>query len=419
MNDSRQWSRLDNAAKIFPPTTTIRDSKVFRAVCELYEEVDGDVLQRALDKTMILFPHYSSILKKGLFWFYFEKSTLKPIVQKEEKPPCRPIYDGDKKGLLFNITYYKCRINLEIYHALSDGTGAFQFMKALVSYYIDEKYEQGGESNGHTVDDDASDWQRNNDSFSKYYKKSPKPKEKEEAAYQQRGEIFPEFRVGVIEGLMSVNEIRNLSATYNATVSEYLTAVLIMAIHDGMSYSDEKKPVVISVPVNLRRFFPSESARNYFGLINIAHNFRTQGGFFDDILESVKKSYHEQLKPEAIAAKTNALVTIEQNLLTKIIPLIIKIPSLRFANLRKARCMTMTFSNVGKIVMHERFSKYIRLFDLFNRSKKNQICVCSYLDKMVINFASPFINSDVQRCFFRELAQHDIRIEVTTNLYEV
>ena len=34
------WSRLDNAAKIFPPTSSARDTKVFRLACTLTQPVE-------------------------------------------------------------------------------------------------------------------------------------------------------------------------------------------------------------------------------------------------------------------------------------------------------------------------------------------------------------------------------------------
>lgn len=45
---SLKWSRLDNAAKIFPSTSSKQDPKVFRFACELCEPVDPEVLRRAL-----------------------------------------------------------------------------------------------------------------------------------------------------------------------------------------------------------------------------------------------------------------------------------------------------------------------------------------------------------------------------------
>ena len=111
-----RWSRLDNAAKIFPSTSSKKDPKVFRFSCELTEPVDGQTLQFALDQAMEKFPFYRSVLKKGLFWYYFEDSTRRPVVQPEELPPCAPIYSADRKGLLFRVSFFERRINLEVYH---------------------------------------------------------------------------------------------------------------------------------------------------------------------------------------------------------------------------------------------------------------------------------------------------------------
>ena len=420
---SRQWARLDNAAKIFPPTTSVRDAKVFRFVCELYEPVDSEILRHALDKTVKRFPHYRCVIKKGLFWYYFEQSPLMPVVREEYKPPCSTIYDVDKKKLLFEVTYYKCRINLEVFHALSDGAGAMQFLQTLVLYYFAEKYAEEIDPEVGASIHNASESQKNTDSFSKYYKKSNHHGNNRAkigpAAYQHKGEILPEFRVGVIEGIASAEEIRTLAAEHGATLTEFMTAVFIKAIHEGMSYSEERKPVVISIPVNLRRFFPSESARNFFGLISVSHQFRSGGDSFEDIMKSVQTCYREQLKKEKLAEKVNSLIGIEQNFAAKIVPLALKNPGMRFAHWLRARTFTATLSNIGRVTIPEQFEKHVRLFDLLNRTRKMQLCLCTYQDKLMITFTAPFINTDVQRCFFRELTGHGIKMEVTTNRYEV
>lgn len=113
-----KWSRLDNAAKIFPSTSSKKDPKVFRFSCELTEPVDGQTLQFALDQTMEKFPFYRSVLKRGLFWYYFEDSTRRPVVQPEGLPPCAPVYSADRKGLLFRVSFFERRINLEVYMPL-------------------------------------------------------------------------------------------------------------------------------------------------------------------------------------------------------------------------------------------------------------------------------------------------------------
>ena len=39
-------------------------------------------------------------------------------------------------ALLFQVSYDKNRINFEVYHALTDGTGAMHFLQELVQNYL-------------------------------------------------------------------------------------------------------------------------------------------------------------------------------------------------------------------------------------------------------------------------------------------
>ena len=80
MSDAK-WSRLENAAKIFPSTTSREDTKVFRFTCELTEMVQEAPLQAALEETLEFFPFYRYSLRRGLFWYFYEESREKPVVR--------------------------------------------------------------------------------------------------------------------------------------------------------------------------------------------------------------------------------------------------------------------------------------------------------------------------------------------------
>ena len=99
-----KWYELDNAAKIVPSTTKGADTRVFRISCELKEEVDGTLLQQALDMTVPDFPHFASILRKGLFWYYLDSSDIRAVVQPENKP-CSAIYREGRRRLLYRVNY--------------------------------------------------------------------------------------------------------------------------------------------------------------------------------------------------------------------------------------------------------------------------------------------------------------------------
>jgi hypothetical protein len=414
--DSTQWSRLDNAAKIFPPSTTKQDTKVFRFCCELYEAVDPVVLQNALDAGLEHFPLYRSIIRRGFFWYYFEKTDIQPQVLEEYKTPCSPLYDGNRKNLLFELTYYRRRINLEIYHALSDGIGALQFLKTIVYYYLLEKHRDSIDPDIRLGGNDASDEQRSRDAFDTYYSRGKTAKiPKLPRAYRIRGERLPESRLGVIEGHVSTGAILEKAHDHNATLSELLAGLLICSVHEAMTIRDEERPVSITIPVDLRKYFATPSARNFFSVINVSHNFSTQGKTLEDVLTQVKLSFKAQLQPERIHDRINQLSSFEHALPIKIVPLAVKAPVLKNAAWRVEKEDSAAFSNLGKITMPEELVPHIRLFGVLTSTKRPHMGVCSFEDNLVIGFSSPFVSSAIQRSFFQTLGDQGLDIEIVSN----
>ena len=416
----KSWSRLDNAAKIFPPTSSKGDSKVFRFVCELYETVDAQILQNALDKTVMRFPLYKSILKKGLFWYYFEDTTLQPVVKAESDQPCAPLYNADRPGLLFRVCYYKRRINLEVFHALADGMGAVHFLRTLAYFYLAEKHPDCTDEKFQLNDYDPSPEQIGQDAFRKYYDKGKKIRQKKAVhAYQIEGSRLPDNRIGIVEGVLSAKDVLKSAHKYQASMSEFLVALLLCSINDGMAVRDRARPVVITVPVDLRHFFPTQTARNFFGLIHVGHGFKKAEEPFPNVLAGVRKSFEEQLIPENMLGIINRYSALENNAMIKAIPLEIKIPCLKLAGWWAERDDTAAISNIGKIAMPPKISSYIRLFDVIFSTRHPQICLCSFGDTLAISYSSQLESTDIPRCFFRRLADMGIEIEINSNLEQL
>ena len=84
---SSRWRKLDNAAQAFPAATGKKDTRVFRFYCQLKEDIQADLLQKALEETMEHYPVFSMVLRKGLFWFYLEQRDLPAKVEEEKRPP--------------------------------------------------------------------------------------------------------------------------------------------------------------------------------------------------------------------------------------------------------------------------------------------------------------------------------------------
>ncbi len=410
------WSPLDNAAKFFPSNSSARDSKVFRFFCELHEPVEPSVLQAALDEAVREFPFYCSVIKRGLFWNYLEESALRPTVSPETMPPCFSLYYPDRKGLLLRVFYHGCRINLEIYHALTDGTGAMQFLCTLVYRYLLIRHPDDFSDPPPKLNYTASRSELWDDSFRKYYEKPPLPRPAlERGAYRLHGERLPYHRLSVVEGHMSVASLLDRAHALNATLTEFLVAVLIRAIHEQMRLRDSSRPVVISVPVNLRNFFPSKSARNFFTTINVSYDFSRQPDELSAVTAHVHRSLRENLLAPRLHERINSLCYLENTLPIRLVPLLLKDRILYAAGRLAARQATASFSNVGKVAMPPELGPYIRLFGAFASPDKLQAGVCSFGDRYVISFAGPFRAHDVERAFFRDLAQMGIDVEIAAS----
>ena len=407
----KKWYKLDNGAKIFPSNVTKKDSKVFRFSCELYENIDQQKLQEALNKTLEEYPIFLSCLKKGLFWYYLETSSVKPVVKEEDTIIC----DIMDKKLLFRVSYYKKRINLEVHHALTDGTGTLMFLKSLISNYLIKKHNIKSK----IIVDKTSMHEKETDSFEKYYKKNKiRNLSKKQKAFNLKGEFYPENRLKVIEGIASTKKVLNIAKKYNTTVTVYLVSILIKSIGLTMSIKEKRKPVVITVPVNLRKYFKSNTIRNFFNTISIEYKFENDNDDLKQIIKNVDKQFKEKLELENLNIQMNSFAVLENIFIIRLVPVFIKDVVLKYFHKRSRKEQTIALSNVGIVEMPEELQKYIKLFDVMTSTDCTQMCMCSYLDNMALSFTTHFIDSEIEKNFFQELSKNDISITINTNIVE-
>lgn len=399
------WRSLDNAAKLFSAASSPKDTRVFRFYCELKEEVKEEILQEALNQTIQKYPVFLSVMRKGLFWHYLEKSELRPVVREEYKEPCSSLYVRDKKTLLFEVTYYKKRINFEVFHALTDGTGATEFLRELVKNYLylihEEDLEPVELSNQYLTVKDQED-----DSFSRYYDPDfPRKKKKKIRAVQIKkgGKGYEELQIN--EASMSVKELLGIAREKKVSMSVLLTAAFICAIHEEMSRMQEKKPVILMVPVNLRKIFPSDSMLNFFGYIEPGYQFGGGKDSFEDVLEAVKLYFKENLTKEHMAGRMNELIAIEKHKILKWAPLELKNRCIRAGAKMAEQEVTAVLSNMSVVKMPEDYAQYIEKFGVYTSTNRTELCICSFQDTLSLGFTSRYDSTNIQRNFYRILKE--------------
>lgn len=408
------WVRLDNAAIIFPASSDREDPKVFRFSCSLRKTVHPGTLQLALDETLKLFPGFLNVLKHGFFWYYLEASELTAKVHPDQQPVCSPLYDQNEVRLLFDVSYHANRINVEVYHAVTDGTGAMQFLQSLVCRYLSLLHPALKTELPEVEGSGASASEKMADSFQKYYDPKKKGRMRPEPSYRIRGTRLSENRLKIVEGILPLDKTLALAKQHKTTLTIYLAAMLICAIHENMSLRERRRPITLSVPVNLRNYFSSASVRNFFGVIYISHQESGEIAF-EELLASIALQFREKLKPEALAENLSYMVAMEKNAFIRAIPLALKDLGLRAIYRRTDNDVTAALSNVGKITLPEAFSEHIDYFDVMSSTRKQQVCICSYQNKLVINFTDRFVSADIQKTFFRSLSRQGIDISIVTN----
>ncbi len=412
--EKKKWYKLDNAAIIIPPSTRGSSTRVFRIVCSLKQEVKPKILQEALDEVRTEFPHFNVVLRRGLFWYYLDETDKKPVVHIDDRPACGPLYIHGKKSLLYDVSYYGNRINLEMFHVLSDGTGAFVFFKKLILKYIElaEQLELLKDS------DTSSITEKVDDAFQKFYQKDHSSKQLKNAshnrAYQIKGTRDENLDNHLIEIRLSSSQFARLAKENHVTVTVFAVSLYIHAILQQMTIRDRKLPIVVSVPVNLRQYFPSDTTRNFYGTINISYQTGDHDSL-DMILEKVSVQFKELLNPEEIQRNMNSYSAIEHNFVIKLVPLFLKDIVVERIGTLSARGVTGTISNLGRIDMPQETYPYIDFFSAFMAKQNMQITIASFQDCMTFGICSNLTDHQTIHQFVKYLTQYGLEVEIATN----
>lgn len=417
------WVKLDNASKLFPAVRSNRDTKVFRLHCELTAPVDPLVLQQALNKAMEGFPLFRSVLRRGVFWYYLEDSDIQPVVELESNPVCAPIYFGDRRNLLFRVFYYHDRINLEVFHALADGNGAISFMEVLVYEYLVRKHSGEGLAATPLFRHKAAVSKKMDNSFDKHFaggrvlkrRRKRQDVQQYEKAHRLKGVTLAENRTRLIEGSASVRAVLDLAHEYKTTMTIFLASLWMCSINTEMTNRMRRYPVVLSVPVDLRNFFESVTARNFFSTMTVGYHFKDQNPQLQDVIDELTVAFRTNLNEEWIKEQASLLLALEQHPVLRLMPLPLKDLSLRIAVRISDRKITSAISNLGRINMPEEFDPFIRQFGVSTGAKRPQLTICSFRDKLVISATSPFADADMQRTFFQFLSERGIDVEIASN----
>ena len=413
-----RWDRLDNTAHLFPVIAGESMSNVYRISVTLKELIQPELLQQALDMVLPKFDGFNLRLRQGVFWYYFEENGKPaPRVREENAFPCRYIHQNQNHSYMFRVTYYKYRINLEVFHVLTDGMGGINFLKELTYQYLRLAHEELQEKLGNTLSSDTS--LNREDSFLKNYKKSSAKGYQTKKAYLIKGEKLPPGEFGVMHGYMQIPELKKVCHAYGASINEYLVSVYIWSVYTECLHGmPAQRPIRVAVPVNLRPYFNSNTTKNFFVMVSAEFHPQKEIYTFEEVLHIVQESLRSQINREHLEKLFSYNVSNEKLLIARAVPLFLKNIAMKYVYTTSALANTATVTNIDNISVAEEYRPYVEMFHSFLAMSKGQHLkgtICSYGNTLVFSFSYDLVEPDVQRGFFRKIAADGIQVEIESN----
>lgn len=413
-----RWERLDNTALLFPVIADTNSTNTYRISVTLNEEIRQELLQDALNLTLPRIDGFNLRLRKGVFWYYFEENGKPaPKVRPEADYPCRYIIQNQNRSYMFRVSYFNCRINLEVFHVLTDGMGGINFLKELTYQYL--RLSHPSEFNSDSLS--ASTSLNREDSFLRNYRKSHAKEYKTQKAYHVKGDKLPKGQMGVIHGYMPIPELKLACKKYGLSINEYLVSAYVYSIYRGcLNSGTTQSPICIAVPVNLRPYFDSVTTKNFFVMVSADFLPEEDHGIysFSEIASIIQASLKKQITKEHLEKIFSYNVSNQMNVIARAVPLPLKNLGIKAVYTSAALANTSTVTNIGNIAVEDAYRPYIRSFHAILAMSKGQGIkgtVCSYGDTLTFSSSSIYADTVIQREFFRQLSSDGITVEIETN----
>lgn len=419
--DNKKWYKLDNAALMYPLVARGESISIFRVSALLRDPVDPVELQYAVNDIAARFPTICGSVKNGFFWPFIDRPTIPITVKPQTKVPGRPMKVDSRRSQI-RVNYIGNQISVEFFHSATDGTGGIIFLNSLLRRYFQRL--------GYKIDctncfdyRDIPSLEEIRDNFAAVtVKKNPPPCPKPVKSKKLNGTLQRGGKYVTVRGVMSASQLKSVAKQHNATVTEYLGAVQLMALNRlaAVTNSPENPPIRVLIPVNLRRIYDMETIRNFSSYIFYQYNGQND---IDEVIDDIRKQTEEQMTVDYFRGMVSFNYNNGNSPLLKIVPLAVKrfvlgcIVSGRGDGV--VNCSTL--SNLGVVKAPEQFDDLVLRYDFMlgkPAKKTNNFAVATYNDTCVISMTSPFVERDCEMYFFRKLAEAGIDIAVESDIWE-
>ncbi len=352
------WFPLDDAAKIYPVSMDHGSQQVFRLSVYFKEDVVPELLQMALTFTIKRFASFATTLKKGFFWHYLDVVKKRFSIEEEHDMLCQPIKVSMSGSQSFRLMYYQNRVSAEFFHALTDGTGAMTFLRALTAEYLRLCGVSAPLGDIWNVNDTPSQEEFEN-AFVKVEKAKNSSGFVDKPAVQMNGRLTRRKPCRILHFKMNAQKLREVAKSYGVTVTAYLLMQMFYAC--SASTDELTGDLNIQLPINMRKFYPSKTVRNFSMYCGIRIPIEKVGNR-EELLAEINAQLLEKSEKEKMREMITAAVNIVSSI--RLIPLAVKQPIAKMIyGMLGEKIYTTTLSNLGVVSFPKELEAHIESMD--------------------------------------------------------
>ena len=395
---------IDLSALAYPLMKTRRTQSNFHFTARLTEKVDPCVLKQSLAGILVRYPIFKTKITPSFFWHVLRKNDAPFVVKKDERPPLAPLRKQDTNGYPFRIAYSEDCVTLEIFHAVTDGNVGAMFMADLLTRYAEIKEgarESEVPARGLVAEDAFLRFGQKKKlseiSLKKYNGASV-------YAVGKRGKYRAAPELLSLE--IPLDELKAAAKAHDATLTEYVAACYIAAVLDGTSLP-LKKDLCLFIPVDLRRFFPSDTMQNFVCFERIYLQKGENDISLPHLISVVQKEFRSKITKDSMKEHVDDVYRCFTLPAIKYVPLFVKSPCFKLAKtlLNKVR-QTAILSNVGAVTLPERAMRHVKNVKFFLNVGKNaplNVAILTYNGICNVDVTNGLEDRDIPDRFFKIL----------------
>jgi NRPS condensation-like uncharacterized protein len=401
-------------------------TSVFRITAFLKNPIKFSAIKEAVEITSKRFPYFSVSLGSGLFWYYLEYNNQLPRIQTEEKIPCTAFAAKRKNEPLYRILVKENRISVEFIHILTDGSGAFEYLKSLLYTYFRLNGNNILCTEGIILPESLMTEDEIEDGYKRFFRRRIPPPGKLTKAWHLPFSLNEKPRLKIIRSEIALDKLLEIARSNDVSVTEYIVSVYLFSLQK--IYLEEKENVKkqkrgvlrIEVPVNLRKKLPSKTMRNFSLFVLPEIDLRLGVYSFDEILKIVKYQLQTGADVKQITRFLSQNVGHEKSPFVRLLPLFIKSMAISavYKRLGSNQCSGI-LTNLGMVKLGEEMGDLIDSFEVVptppNTHVKISCAMVTFKHKLRLDFGNISGSTRFEMHFLKHLTESGIPVKILKN----